>query len=115
MAGHLEGTCDPATCYSCKVLSVGISGSALPTRAPEVIKQKARVKQLVKDRTAFKKATDDGLRPAKMHGAEDLMRHAESRHEVETGHIIPASIRDRVVEAHDAIAKGDVPNIGRSA
>ena len=108
---HIEGRCDPGACFSCRVLSVGISGAALPTRSPEVVKREARVKQLHRDRDAFKSLRNEGMAPAKMHGAEDLARHAESKWEVETGHILPASIRDRALEAHDAIGKGEVPNL----
>ena len=108
---HLNGTCDPENCYSCRVASVMISGSALPTRAPEVAKQKARVKQLHRDRTAFKSMTNSGLRPARLNGAQDLERRAESKWEVESGHILPAKIRKRALEAHAEIAKGNVPNL----
>jgi hypothetical protein len=108
---HLDGTCDPDTCYSCRVLSVGVMASAFPTRNPIVKRTVEREKQLVRDRTSFKRMSDQGMNPAKMRGAEQLERYAESKHEVETGRILPSQIRERVVEAHDAIKKGEVPNL----
>lgn len=109
--GHLEGTCNPDTCYSCRVLSVGIAASAMPTRSPECVETARSEKVLVKDRTAFKQMRDDGMQPAKMHGAADLQRHAESKWEVESGKILPPQVRDRAVEAHEFIAKSGVPDL----
>jgi hypothetical protein len=83
----------------------------MPTRQPEVARTLAGERVLVKDRTAFKQMTDSGLRPAKLRGAAELQRHAESKFEVESGRILPPKIRDRAIETHTAISRGEVPNL----
>ena len=100
-----SGQHDPDLCYSCRVLSVGVIGI-------KTAEDNHRERVLTKDRSAFKSMRDDGLQPAKMHGAAELARHAESKWEVENGKILPAPIRDRVLAAQGAIAKGEVPDIG---
>ena len=91
-------------CYPCRIRSVGIMASALPTRNPIVKRTVEREKVLVKDRTAFKSMRDQGLQPARLRGAAELARYAESKEEVETGRLIPAPIRDKVIETRKAIA-----------
>lgn len=61
--------------------------------------QTAFEKQLDKDRPAYKRLKDEGLQPARMKGAADLERRAQSKFEIEAGRILPDSQAKRVDEA----------------
>ena len=106
-----HSACGPE-CFRCRIMGITVMASALPTRQPIVARTVEREKGLVKDRTSFKRMRDQGMQPAKMRGAAELERHAESRFEVESGKILPARYRQRILEAQKEITKGGVPNIG---
>jgi hypothetical protein len=93
------------SCYPCKIKSVSFSASAMPTRKPEVAATTAREKKLVKDRTAFKAMRQQGIQPARLNGAADLQDHASTKHEIETGKILPKSLAPKVESAVKELAK----------
>jgi hypothetical protein len=56
-------------------------------------------KRLDKDRPAYKRLKDEGLQPARVSGAAELEKRAQSRWEIEAGRILPDSQAKRVDEA----------------
>lgn len=85
--------CDP--CFVIKMHSVSFSASAMPSRSG-VGKIETKEKQLHKDRDAYKAMKEQGIQPAKLHGAADLQDHASTKHEIETGRLMPKSIATKV-------------------
>lgn len=61
--------------------------------------QTAFERRLDKDRPAYKRLKDEGLQPARLMGAADLEKRAQSRFEIEAGRILPDSQARRVDEA----------------
>lgn len=115
---------DPDNCFGCKVMTVGVAPSAMPSRHPQAASNVHRENQLVKDLAAFKRMRLDGLEPKAMTGAAKIESECESPYEVASGQPAhkmakgkdagkPVSQRGkewrrRANEAHDAVRKGEV-------
>jgi len=67
--------------------SLMIAPSALVTRSGAAGEKKAWTK-LEKDRDAYKRLRDDGLQPTGIRDSADLEKTAETRMEVEAGHVV---------------------------
>ena len=97
------------TCYPCKLKSISFAASAMPTRHPGAVATEQRDKKLHKDRAAFKSMREQGIQPARLSGAADLQDHATTKHEIETGRIIPnAKLAAKVEQTVKDVAKAKV-------
>lgn len=121
---HGETHFDPDACYGCKIITVGVAPSAMPSRHPGAANNVYREKELVKDLGAFKRMTMAGLHPKSTRGAAIIESQAESRYEVDSGQLAHrmakgrdagksiskrgAEWRRRANDAHDAIQRGEV-------
>lgn len=116
---------DPDTCFGCKVITVGVAPSAMPSRHPGAANAAHREQALVKDLAAFKRMRLEGLEPRATRGAAKIESQAESTFEVASGQLAheQAKGRDagssrvsrrgkewrrRAEAAHTAIRRGEV-------
>lgn len=93
------------SCFACKIKSVSFAASAMPTRKPEAVATTAREKKLTRDRDAFKAMREQGIQPARLNGAADLQNRATTKHEIETGKILPKSLAPKVESTVKELAK----------
>lgn len=70
-------------CFGCRIASVGIAASAMPTRHPEARDGLARQKRWNRDMPAFKAAVDSGVSPAVLDGCADHLAMAKTKTEAE--------------------------------
>jgi len=121
---HGETHFDPENCFGCKVITVGVAPSAMPSRHPGAAGAVHREKELVKDLDSFKRMRMAGLHPKATRGAHVIESQAESRYEVESGQLAhrmakgrdagkPVSKRGqewrrRANDANDSIRRGEV-------
>ena len=116
---------DPEGCWGCKIKTVGVAPSAMPSRHPGAANNVIREKDLEKDLAGFKQMRLDGLHPKATRGAAKIASQAESRYEVESGQLAHEMARGRDAgsdkvsqrgkewrrranEAHDAVRRGEV-------
>jgi len=115
---------DPEGCFGCKVMTVGVAPSAMPSRNPTAARNATAEAALVKDLDAFKRMRLDGQMPKSTKGAAEIERYAESSFEVQSGQLAkdkakgrdatrPISKRGsewrrRTVDAFDASKKGQL-------
>lgn len=66
-----------------KLRSVGVAGSAMPTRAVAANRIAATEERWEKDIPAYKRLRRDGLQPKKIDGCADLESRASAPHQVE--------------------------------
>ena len=116
---------DPEACFGCKIKTVGVAPSAMPSRHPGAANNVVREKQLVKDLDGFKEMRLNGQHPKATRGAARMASEAESSYEIESGQLAPDMAkgpdaksdrrsqngkewRRRANEAHEAIKKGEV-------
>jgi hypothetical protein len=86
-------------CFLCKLTSVSISGTAMPTRSPEVVQTKAVEKQMNRDLPAYKRLVESGVQPRSTKGAGDVETRATERFEVERGMVVnDHKLRNKVTE-----------------
>lgn len=82
-----DGSHSP-NCYPCRLKTVSIAPSAMPTRSPEAAKAKVSDPILEKDRAAYKRLRYDGTQPNALRGAAHLEQEATEKFEVDTGYIV---------------------------
>lgn len=70
-------------CFGCKLATINMSGTAMPTRRPMVQRYDATEKQWQKDIPAYRALRGNGLQPRGIDGAHELMMRAETREQVE--------------------------------
>jgi hypothetical protein len=97
--------CSGEGCFGCKIKSVSIAASAMPTRHAGASQTKTAEKQLVKDREAFKAMREQGIQPASLKGAANMQDRATTKHEIETGRLIPKKIANKVESTVKELAK----------
>lgn len=119
---------DPSNCFGCKVLTVGVQPSAMPSRSPDASWRRAAEVDLTKDLDAFKRMRVAGECPKSTKGAAKIESMAESSFEIRSGQLAaekakgrdankPISQRGkewrrRTVEADTAARKGEVLHAG---
>lgn len=72
-------------CFACRIGTIQIAASALPTRAPGIAEQNVKERVLTKDMAAYKSMRGQGLQPSALHGADKLSAEASSADQVTTG------------------------------
>ena len=122
---HGETHYDPDGCFGCKILSVGVAPSAMPSRHPVAATQVYREKELVKDLDAFKRMRVAGQHPRSTRGAAKVESQAESSFEIASGQLAHQMAkgkdasstkisqrgkewRRRTEDAHSSIQRGEV-------
>ena len=101
----IEHDCPGPDCFLCRVRSVSVSYTAMPSRKPEVVSAEGREKELVKDMRAFKAMREQGIQPGRLKGAAELQDKATTLHEIETGKILPKQIAGKVEQTVKELAK----------
>lgn len=76
--------CECAT-YREHVASIAFSATAMPSRRAVAANTAAAEKDLTRNRDAYKRLKDDGLRPHTLVGAAELERKATNKYEIERG------------------------------
>lgn len=115
---------DPDNCFGCKVKTVGVAPSAMPSRHPGAAGAVHREKKLIKDLDAFKRLRMDGQTPPSTKGAARLESECESTYEIvsaQPAHTMAKGTdagksitrrgkewRRRANEAHEAVRRGEV-------
>lgn len=74
-------------CFACKISHVAISSDATPTRRGESARINATERRWDKDMDAYKRLRQDGLQPRKIDGSARIEAKAETRFQVESGHV----------------------------
>lgn len=75
-------------CIVCKISTIGFGLGTSPTRNGNGEATEAREKRWAKDMPAYKELRAQGLQPPRIDGSAELAARAETRFEVETGHIM---------------------------
>ena len=82
-----DGVTHSPNCFPCKIRSVSIAPSALPTQHPSAARAKERDPKLEKDLAAYKSLRTQGYRPKSTQGAHELMVQANESWEIERNQI----------------------------
>ena len=102
-------------CYACRISQVSFgAGTSLTKKGSEDAIYKTKFEAgLEKDRPAYKEMRKQGLRPAKMFGADKMMNQARTKFEIESGKLMPdvpaGTINRAVAEAEGALG-GSIKN-----
>lgn len=98
-----------AGCYACRISTVQLTPSAMPTRTTTAVCdydfQKGFAKEFENgDREAYRRLRQNGLQPPRIAGSAHLERHATTRFEVESGVVSPEprKLRDALAFADDS-------------
>ena len=100
-------------CFMCKISTVtaGAGTNITGKGASEATFSRKFEAGLEKDRPAYKAMRDQGLRPAKMFGADKMMNEARTKFEIESGKLmkdIPAGTIDRAVSEAEGALGGSI-------
>ena len=88
---------DVPGCFACRILSVSVAPSAMPTRHQDAADVKAREARWERDRPAYKRLRHDGQQPRCIEGCAELEAKAASAAEIELGLTrVPRSHRPQV-------------------
>lgn len=99
--GPVEG------CFGCRVSTLHISPAAMATRIESdrdyAFQQSFAAEFHNGDREAYRRLRANGVQPPSVRGSAVLERHADSRYEIETGHVAenPKALRAALRIAHD--------------
>lgn len=84
MARHVPSPDCKPDCFGCKIQSVSMAASAMPTRS-NVGTIDFQTKKSHADVAAYKRLRKDGLQPKMVKGSAEMESRAVSKWEVETG------------------------------
>ena len=101
-----DDTPEERAAFAEKARSLMVAPSAMVTRSGAAGEKKAWNK-LEKDRDAYKRLRDDGLQPTGIRDSADLEKTAETRMEVEAGHVVKNKKSRKATEKLLAEAKVD--------
>ena len=108
MARHTPTeNCKP-DCFGCKIQSVSMAASAMPTRS-NVGTIDFQTKKSHADVAAYKRLRKDGLQPKMVKGAAALESRAVSKWEIQTNTNLNGNTRlgERLDAAQTAVSKGE--------
>lgn len=77
-------------CFGCRIASVGIAASAMPTRHPAAAETLERQKRLDKDMRAYRAAKANGVQPMTLTGCADNLAMAQTKTEAEA---LPSAVK----------------------
>ena len=97
-------------CFMCKIstVSAGTGTNITGKGAKEAEFSRKMEARLEKDRPAYKAMKKQGLQPARLTGAHELMTKAETSYEIESGNLMPGKAKEietLVKEFKDATGK----------
>ena len=101
-----DATPEERAAFAEKARSLMVAPSAMVTRSGAAGEKKAWNK-FEKDRDAYKRLRDDGLQPTGIRDSADLEKTAETRMEVEAGHVVKNKKSRKATEKLLAEAKVD--------
>lgn len=70
-------------CWHCRMLSVSISSTAMPTRKVQANNTILAANQFAKDEQAYRNLRKDGLQPRQVDGSAEIQARAETKAQVE--------------------------------
>ena len=82
-----EADADGPPCWGCKIQTVGIAPSAMPSRHPGAANNVKLERDLVKDLDAYKRMRLAGEHPKHTRGAARIESQAESSFEIQSGQL----------------------------
>lgn len=84
-------------CFTCRIKSVRISPSAVPTRGSKraLFAAKTEEKRLTEDGDAYKRLRADGFQPKHINGSAELEARATTRFEVESSQVFDDPAKGR--------------------
>lgn len=74
-------------CFACKLRTVAIAPSTMPSRNPRAAQVKATEQRWEDDMPAYRRLRANGIQPRGIDGCAELEAKAADRFEVETGHV----------------------------
>ena len=89
-------------CWSCRICTVSVAASAMPSRHPEAVATNAREARWNQDMPAYKRLRQDGLQPAQIDGCAALEKHAEHEKQIEMSTL---GFTGKQAEQADAISR----------
>lgn len=95
-------TLDVEGCFGCKVSSVQVSPAATPSRSPGAAAINRKESGWERDMPAYRRLRSQGYQPQGIDGCGDLESRAETREEIEMGHVFP---KDRLPAIKEDLAK----------
>ncbi len=93
------------SCFPCRIKTIGIAPSAMPTRPPHAARTKRTDKALDKDRDAYQRIRRNGEQPKAVKGSAVLETTATESFEIKTG--VP--IRNPQQRKHAKAVFADMP------
>lgn len=107
MSRHQFDSCAP-DCFGCKIQTISVSPSAMPTRSDAANINKETAKSHA-DVAAYRRLRHDGTQPKSVRGAAALEKRADSKWEIETGTNLGGNVQlaRRMDETQSAISKGE--------
>lgn len=84
MARHQTSPSCTPDCFGCKIQTISVAASAMPTRS-EAASIEKNTEIMHKDVAAYKRLRKDGVQPKSTKGAAELEKRAGSKWEIETG------------------------------
>ncbi len=76
-------------CFGCRVQTVSIAASAMPTRSPQAVQLENRERRWSRDMDAYSRLRRDHVQPRKIDGSADLEIRSSEKYEVEHGMVSP--------------------------
>ena len=76
-------------CDRCRWSSVTVAPSAMPSRSPEAVRINAKEKRWERDMPAYSRMRKNGVQPKAIDGSARIEQMAETKMEVESGHLLP--------------------------
>lgn len=92
-------------CDACRYRTIALGHNSTTTGGRAAEGEKALEQRWERDRPAYKRLRQEGLQPKTIRGSADIEARAETRLEVETGHLMTASQARQVA---DVMAGGDL-------
>lgn len=80
-------------CFACRISGVSFGQGTHDTKTGGAGGSIKMEKQIEKDRPAYAAMKKQGLKPARMIGAHELMTKAETRYEIESGQLMPGKAK----------------------
>lgn len=92
MARHVPSPDCKPDCFGCKIQSVSMAPSAMPTRS-DAGRINFDTKKSHADVAAYKRLRKDGLQPKTVKGSANLESRAVSKWEIETGQSLGGNVK----------------------
>jgi hypothetical protein len=80
-------------CYACRIGQVTFGSGTSFTKTGGAGGSMTMEKQLELDRPAYKAMKEQGIQPARLIGAHELMSKAETKFEIESGRLMPGKAK----------------------